>query len=693
MKYFYLFIFTFFTINFSYGQVTELYISKFAEGSSNNKFLEIYNGTDQDIDLSQYSISTCSNGCDVTGEFDYPDSVVFEAGTIISSGDVYVIAHGSADPSINADQTFTYLSNGDDFMALTLSGATSTSYTIIDALGDMGPDPGSGWSVAGVDNGTQNHTLTRKSTVCEPNAGLLSSFGTSAVDSEWVVGDINSGWETVGLYDGCVSGPVLTIVAPSNNQEFQSGTASVNVAFSVANFNIGPVNSDADGHIHWSVNDQDQAMKYDLSDESIEVQDGEIFTIYVELVDNNDQPISPPINQTASFTVLLPCDLSIGTVTSTCDTTTTTGTDTYTTTIDFSGGGTTNYTIDTAQFGSVSGDDPSIVSDGTMIINGVIEGTDFLLTITGDPVNSSCEFTSSISSPNCNPSLALPYSDTFDYPDGSLISSSNWNNFSGTEGDLLVTSGQAVVQHGTPSEDASVSFSAVQGSVYYAFDFSVLDPGEIISGNDFEYFAVLKNDAFIYRARMDIVAANNSGNDFTVGISSNGSTADIIWPDDLSFDTTYRATVKYDQDTNIAQLWINANAETDTSILGDDESDPGTSITQFGLRQSDSSQNEGILIDNLVVSQTFSETLGIQDNFVINSFFKLYPNPSSTGFVNIKSNQNGAIKAKVFNMLGKQIMNTTVVNERLEISSLNAGVYIVKLTQNNSTTTKKLILQ
>ena len=68
-------------------------------------------------------------------------------------------------------------------------------------------------------------------------------------------------------------------------------------------------------------------------------------------------------------------------------------------------------------------------------------------------------------------------------------------------------------------------------------------------------------------------------------------------------------TVKYDQNQNIAQLWVNASSEADASILGDDEVDPGTSITQFGLRQSDSSQNEGILIDNLSISQTFNETL------------------------------------------------------------------------------------
>ena len=52
-----------------------LFFSEYAEGSSNNKYLEIYNGTGADVDLSGFSISTCNNGCDVEGEFDYPDNV------------------------------------------------------------------------------------------------------------------------------------------------------------------------------------------------------------------------------------------------------------------------------------------------------------------------------------------------------------------------------------------------------------------------------------------------------------------------------------------------------------------------------------------------------------------------------------------------------------------------------------------
>ena len=691
MKQFYTLFILLFISNLSFSQVTELYFSKYGEGSSNNKFLEIYNGTDNDIDLSNYAFPNVSNAPTTPGEYEYWNT--FTEGAVIAAGDVYVIAHPSADEQIlnQADQTFNYLSNGDDGFAL-VSGPED-SYVVIDWLGDWNGDPGSGWTVAGIENATQNATLTRKSTVCGPNNDWVSSAGTNAEDSEWIVGASDSGWDTIGSYDGCVSGPVLTITSPSDNQEFESGTTSVTVSISVDNFSIGPTDSGADGHIHWSVNGQAQAMKYDLEDESIDVVDGESYSIYVELVGPDHQPISPAINQTVTFSVIYPCDLYVDTISSTCDSNTSDDTDTYTTTFDYTGGGTTNYTIDTGGVGTISGDDPSSVAEGTIVVSGVAENTDFVVTFTGDSSNSSCDFTRSISSPNCNPSLGLPYNDSFDYDDGSLISSSNWNNFSGAEGDLQVYNGKVIITNdGTLSEDASVSFSPVQGVLYYAFDFSVNNPGEPISGGDYEYFAIFKDDGFNYRARIDIVAANNEGNDFTVGISSKGSTADAIWPDDLNFDTTYRVTVKYDQDQNIAQLWINANSETDASILGDDEIDPGTSITQFGLRQASSSSDETILIDNLSISQTFSETLSTNQNLSSNQTIGLYPNPTNKGYVNISANISGVITANVYDILGKVIISSKIDNNRLDVSNLKSGMYVIKIKQNDIITTKKLII-
>ena len=199
-------------------------------------------------------------------------------------------------------------------------------------------------------------------------------------------------------------------------------------------------------------------------------------------------------------------------------------------------------------------------------------------------------------------------SDGFDYPDGSLVPNGGWANHSGTAGDLLVSSGQVLVQHGTPSEDANLAFTPVSGNIYYAFDFSVINPGSPISGTDNEYFAHFKDAGSGFSGRLDIVPPSGPG-DYSVGIASDESTADAVWATDLSYGTTYRAIVRYNQDTNIAELWIDASSESDTSILGEDRADPGDVVSAFAFRQSDSDLNEGILVDNLMIGGTFNDVL------------------------------------------------------------------------------------
>ena len=191
-----------FSISFLYAQT--LFFSEYAEGSSHNKYLEIYNPTNASIDLSGYAYPSCSNGCDVENVFDYWNE--FDQGASIPANGVYIIAHSSADPSILAfaNETFTFLSNGDDFFALA-QGDVNT-HTVIDKIGDFGPDPGSGWNVAGVTLGTKDHTLVRKSSVTQGNINWNQSAGTNANDSEWIVHSIDT-W----IYLGGAPGETLNI--------------------------------------------------------------------------------------------------------------------------------------------------------------------------------------------------------------------------------------------------------------------------------------------------------------------------------------------------------------------------------------------------------------------------------------------------------------------------------------------------
>ncbi len=83
------------------------------------------------------------------------------------------------------------------------------------------------------------------------------------------------------------------------------------------------------------------------------------------------------------------------------------------------------------------------------------------------------------------------------------------------------------------------------------------------------------------------------------------------------------------------------------------------------------------------------EALGVNDSEISN--FSIYPNPANGNTVNIETNSIGAKQISVYDVLGKQVINTEISNNELNISALEAGVYLVKVNQNGITATKKLI--
>ena len=191
------------------GVANTVFFSEWAEGTSFNKYIEIFNGTGEEIDLSNYKVSSCSNGCDTEGEWDYPDQVVFDVGTMVAAGDVFVIAHPNADPPIldQADNTsFTYMSNGNDAVGLV---STATGF-IVDLIGDMSTSPPDAWDVAGTPSATNEQTIVRKPSVLNGNADWAASAGTNASNSEWLVFDQNV-WDNLGFHNQGVDAPSVTI--------------------------------------------------------------------------------------------------------------------------------------------------------------------------------------------------------------------------------------------------------------------------------------------------------------------------------------------------------------------------------------------------------------------------------------------------------------------------------------------------
>ena len=73
--------------------------------------------------------------------------------------------------------------------------------------------------------------------------------------------------------------------------------------------------------------------------------------------------------------------------------------------------------------------------------------------------------------------------------------------------------------------------------------------------------------------------------------------------------------------------------------------------------------------------------------------FSVFPNPTPTGTVNITSANSSIIDVAVFDVLGKQVKKQTISNNVLNVSDLKSGIYLLQITQDNATSTKKLVIR
>lgn len=200
---------------------SELFFSEYVEGSSNNKALEIFNGTSGAIDLAaeNYDVQFFFNGNSNAGR------TIPLTGTV-AAGDVYILAHSNAAPAIlsQADQTTGgSFFNGDDAVALRKNGV------IIDVIGQIGVDPGSRWGSN--PTSTQNNTLRRK-----PDIQIGDSNGSDPFDPalEWdgFAADTFDGLGFHTISPPADTPPSVVNTTPANDAVDVALDAGVTISFS-----------------------------------------------------------------------------------------------------------------------------------------------------------------------------------------------------------------------------------------------------------------------------------------------------------------------------------------------------------------------------------------------------------------------------------------------------------------------------
>ena len=149
----------------------------------------------------------------------------------------------------------------------------------------------------------------------------------------------------------------------------------------------------------------------------------------------------------------------------------------------------------------------------------------------------------------------------------------------------------------------------------------------------------------------------------------------------------------YDFTSNSLTMWINPTNGAVPS-LGINPTTPFTNLGGFLLRQDAANTTPTIVFDELRVVDTLAQlglTLGVKSNDITG--LNVYPNPVTNGKLYITSDSGADKTVAVYDILGKQVLTTSVTNDVVSVSGLNAGVYIVKITEAGNTATRKLIIR
>jgi hypothetical protein len=304
---------------------------------------------------------------------------------------------------------------------------------------------------------------------------------------------------------------------------------------------------------------------------------------------------------------------------------------------------------------------------------------------------------------------------------GGALNANGWNTHSGaTPGQMAIAAGslsysslpatgnKTQIISGNTEDINLASAAAITGTAYYSAVLNVLNttglhPNTAIG----DYFLTFSSQTGVtgvtaFQGRL-YVRTGSAADTFNIGIlnTTGGTVAPTFASTDYAIGTPIFVAVKYDLASNTASLFINPavggaeGAATVTNATGTTAAP--TQIASIAIREGGNATagTGNIEIDNVRLGSTWdyvtSATLKTNQNSIAG--LQVYPNPVVNGTLFITTDNNETKSVAIYDVLGKLVLKTIVNEQAINVSNLRGGVYIVKITEEGKTATRKLVIK
>lgn len=343
------------------------------------------------------------------------------------------------------------------------------------------------------------------------------------------------------------------------------------------------------------------------------------------------------------------CDLTLGTETYTClSSTDGDNNDTATINIPYTGVEATITSVTTTSSGTIGGDDPSSVTDGTITITGLSEGDAWDITINGGDCDGTT-LSGTVPSSQCDP-VYLVINEILADPDTT-------NGDANGDGTIDTSQDEFIEIYNTGSTSINLGNYVIAdgNSDRHVFP----DPTNLPAGG---FIVVFGGGTPTGIPELSQVATTGQ-----LGLNNGG-------------DTVY---LKDGSGTILITEVYGSNAG-DNQSIGREPDFSGAFKKHSEITDADPYFSPGV--------ENVGSSLSVAKNEI--EGFSVYPNPVNGDEFTISTLSNGAKNVEIFDLLGKKVITKDVVaNETINVSNLNSGIYILKVVEERKTATTKMVIE